>query len=319
MNCSLAASREPIPSVVRQHAVEAAVLRHTRSVLVDAPHAKLENLAGLDERIAAHLDGLAVAGEYGSAICEEALETPGVGEAFAATVRAIGVKDGARLDKLFTLAEMLPDVRHGLASGFGWVSAFDLRGTVAELLAAKDPIRQEVGIVDDVGQAVPLPSFPIEGFQGGRDPADEACPESASFQNGLCDGSRCPLLRHAVIVIAATREFACVVEKAGEICRARVESFGFSQAAGQTRHEPAVLPEMAPRSLVRSRRAASPARFIPALRPSEERPRLRRRRFVFATVHCIMPICRRSRRFSGNRAHYTRWGKSKRRDGSAVG
>jgi uncharacterized protein (TIGR02270 family) len=142
----LAASREPIPSVVLQHTEESAILRQTRSVLVRAPHVKLHQLARIDERIAAHLDGLAVADEYGSELCEAALETPGAGEVFAAAVRAIEDKDKARLDKLFALAESLPDARRGLISAFGWVSAYSLKGIVAELLAAKEPIRREVGI-----------------------------------------------------------------------------------------------------------------------------------------------------------------------------
>lgn len=142
----LAASRVPIATVVDQHAEESAILRHTRSVLVRAPHVKLHHLARIDERIAAHLDGLAVAGEYGSELCEAALETPGAGEVFAAAVRGIEDKDKPRLDKLFTLANTLPEARRGLISAFGWVSAYSLRGIVAELLASKKSIRREVGI-----------------------------------------------------------------------------------------------------------------------------------------------------------------------------
>jgi hypothetical protein len=56
--------RAPLTAVVQQHAEEAAMLRHVRSVLVRAPHIKLLQLRRLDERIAAHLDGLAVAGRW---------------------------------------------------------------------------------------------------------------------------------------------------------------------------------------------------------------------------------------------------------------
>lgn len=79
-------------------------------------------------------------------LCGAALETPGVGEAFSAVTLAIGAKDRTRLGKLFALAEALPEARRGLTSAFGWVSAHDLEGTVAELLAAKEPVRREVGI-----------------------------------------------------------------------------------------------------------------------------------------------------------------------------
>lgn len=41
---------QPILTVVRQHADEAAHLRHVRSVLVAAPHVKLRHLRGLDDK-----------------------------------------------------------------------------------------------------------------------------------------------------------------------------------------------------------------------------------------------------------------------------
>ncbi|QVL49154.1 MAG: TIGR02270 family protein [Thiocapsa sp.] len=70
----------------------------------------------------------------------------GAGEVFAAAVSAIGSKDKGRIDRLFALAETLADARRGLISAFGWVSAQDLQGIVAELLASEEPIRREVGI-----------------------------------------------------------------------------------------------------------------------------------------------------------------------------
>ena len=81
--------------------------------------------------MAAHLDGLAVAGEFGSSLCEAALETPGVGEVFAATVRAIEEKDERRLDKLFALVGAVPEAQRRfdfrLWLGFGQLPARDWR------------------------------------------------------------------------------------------------------------------------------------------------------------------------------------------------
>jgi hypothetical protein len=61
----LANFRPHVLPVVQQHAEETAFLRNVRSVLVAAPHVKLLHLRRLDDRLAAHLDGLAVAGEFG--------------------------------------------------------------------------------------------------------------------------------------------------------------------------------------------------------------------------------------------------------------
>ena len=48
--------------VLDQHAEEAAFLALLRDYAVRAPHYDLEELAELDQRIEAHLDGLAIAG-----------------------------------------------------------------------------------------------------------------------------------------------------------------------------------------------------------------------------------------------------------------
>jgi len=141
-----AVARQPIPVVVHQHAEESAMLRHVRSVLVRAPHVKLHQLGRLDERIAAHLDGLAVAGSYGAACCTAALANPGAGEVFAAAVCAIESRDDAALDRLFAIAGALPDAKRGLLSAFGWVSAPQLQGIARTLLASPDALRREIGI-----------------------------------------------------------------------------------------------------------------------------------------------------------------------------
>ncbi len=133
-------------TVVQQHAEEAAHLRNVRSILATAPHVKLSHLRRIDDRLAAHLDGLAVAGEFGSSLCEAALENPGVGELFAAMVRAIEEKDARRLDNLFALADAVLAAQPGLISAFGWVSANYLQGIAAKLLSVQEPFRRRVGI-----------------------------------------------------------------------------------------------------------------------------------------------------------------------------
>ena len=129
-----------------QHVEEAAHLRHVRSVLVRAPHVRLLHLGRLDERIAAHLDGVAVAGEYGTGLAQQALDRPGTGEVFVATVRAIEDRDADRLDKLLAIAEAVPASRAGLLSAFGWASAADLQGITKALLDAAQPWRRKVGL-----------------------------------------------------------------------------------------------------------------------------------------------------------------------------
>lgn len=135
-----------IPVVVWQHVEDAALLANTRTHLVRAPHVKLHHLRRLDDRLAAHLDGMAVAGDDAAALAMAALERPGPGEIFAATVGAIESRDPARLDRLLTIIEAVPDSRPGLVSAFGWVSASTLRGITRPLLESPKAFHRQVGL-----------------------------------------------------------------------------------------------------------------------------------------------------------------------------
>lgn len=148
MTEAVAARRSPpaVATVVQQHAEEAAMLSHVRHVLVRAPHVGLLQLGRLDERIAAHLDGLAVAGATGKALLRAALERPGAGEVFAAAVTALQARDMAWFDELVALAGAAPDARRGVLRALGWVSAADLQGVGRTLLGAADPVRRELGL-----------------------------------------------------------------------------------------------------------------------------------------------------------------------------
>lgn len=135
-----AAPAPAVLTVVMQHAEDAAVLRSQRSVLVKSPHTELRRLARLDERLAAHLDGLAVAGDAGYRLAQEALDTPGVGQLFTVAVLAIERHDRAQLDRLLALVGVVPDAERALVSAFGWVAPASLRGFTAPMLASGDAL-----------------------------------------------------------------------------------------------------------------------------------------------------------------------------------
>jgi uncharacterized protein (TIGR02270 family) len=141
-----AASRRPVAAVVDQHVEDAAALRATRSVLVRAPHVKLHHLGRLDDRLAAALDGIAVAGTLGQRRCAQALDPVTPGPLFAAASIAIRAGDDAALDKLAAIAEAVPDAAGALVSAFGWASPAWLRGTVKALLESPSAVRREIGL-----------------------------------------------------------------------------------------------------------------------------------------------------------------------------
>ncbi|MEX8519908.1 MAG: TIGR02270 family protein [Leptothrix sp. (in: b-proteobacteria)] len=136
-----------IPVVVSQHAEESTHLRHVRSVLTRSPHVQLHRLQRLDDRIAAHLDGIAVAGDFGLKLCLAALETPSAGAVFTLAVRALKLKDAALLQRLFAIVAAEPAAERGLLSAFGWVPAQALQGTIRALLTSADAAQRAAGLV----------------------------------------------------------------------------------------------------------------------------------------------------------------------------
>src|SRR5207253_24387 len=90
-----------VSNVSSQHADEASFLWELRSGAVIAPHFSLADLAKLDQRIEANLDGLRIADDAGWEICREALSTEEPGEVFAAAVLAFESGNKDRLETVF--------------------------------------------------------------------------------------------------------------------------------------------------------------------------------------------------------------------------
>lgn len=135
-----------IPLVVSRHAEESALLCGQRFFLVRAGHARLHHLRRLDDRLAAHLDGLAVAGDDGSRATDEALANLGPGEVFTSFALALDNRDDRRISHLLALAEAVADAREAVSLAVGWVSAQSLRGIVSDLLASSQALRRAIGI-----------------------------------------------------------------------------------------------------------------------------------------------------------------------------
>lgn len=139
-------SAVPLAHIVLQHAEEAVMLRDTRAHMLRAPNVGLRQLARMDERLAAHLDGLAVAGEQGARLAAAALQAPGRGECFVAAVRALEDGNAEALAQVFEAAMDSPEARAGTISAFGWVSPASLRGVTQKLSASPSALAREVAV-----------------------------------------------------------------------------------------------------------------------------------------------------------------------------
>lgn len=143
---TIAARPVAIPQVVEHHVEEAALLCNQRLYLVRAPHPKLHQLRRLDDRLAAHLDGLLVAREVGSRLADVALANAGRGELFTAVSLAFDNHDSPRLARLFAVAESLPEVQDACALAVAWVSAQSLRGISRDMLASGSTFQRRIAL-----------------------------------------------------------------------------------------------------------------------------------------------------------------------------
>lgn len=144
--------------------------------------------------MAAHVDGLDIAGELGSNLALAGLENPGPSEVFTAAVRAIQTRNATTLENVFALTQFLPESQTGLFSAFGWVSAASLRGITQSLLNSEDLFRRQVGIATcgmhrvDPGEAL------VAALNDG-DPALRACALRTAAELGrvelraVCEGA----------------------------------------------------------------------------------------------------------------------------------
>jgi uncharacterized protein (TIGR02270 family) len=135
-----------IPIIVEQHAEEAAFLWILRHAAIDAPHYRLKDLAKLDNRIEAHLDGLRIAGAEGWRFCEEGLKFGEAGEVFAAAVLALESRDSDKLEQVTAVVDQSEESMTGLVSAFGWVAPERLSGTVKRLLASPSSFHRRIAV-----------------------------------------------------------------------------------------------------------------------------------------------------------------------------
>jgi uncharacterized protein (TIGR02270 family) len=132
--------------VVSQHAEDAAFLWCSRDRAVRAPHYYLKDLARLDERVEANIDGLRVAGPVGWDLASEALKQEGPGELFAAAVLAFETRERKRLDKVFEALGKNPSLGRAAISALGWMRFEDAKPVLDEIVRSTRPDLRRIAI-----------------------------------------------------------------------------------------------------------------------------------------------------------------------------
>lgn len=113
-----------VPEVVQCHAEDAASHWRQRCALAFQPHIRLADLAGMDERISADLDGLLVADVDGRAIVKQAFEDhPEPGEAFmAAWLVGKGPGGAEAIEAMAAIVADCQETLDDLGAGLSWAS-----------------------------------------------------------------------------------------------------------------------------------------------------------------------------------------------------
>jgi len=137
--------------VVSQHAEDAAFLWSSRDRAVRAPHYYLKDLARLDERVEANIDGLRVAGAVGWKFASEALKQQGPGELFTAAVLAFESRKSEQLGTVFDAINKTSPLARAAISALGWMRFEDAKPLLEELVRSA---RTELRLVAIGGYAV---------------------------------------------------------------------------------------------------------------------------------------------------------------------
>jgi uncharacterized protein (TIGR02270 family) len=135
-----------VEGIVARHFEEASTLWWFRDAAVDETQRDLDSLAGLDERLAAHLDGLRIAQDAGWSESQLDVNLADPGEAFVRTVLSLETRQLDLLNGIMDAAASEAAVARAVVSAFGWTSAAVLRGIVKDMLASPEPFRRAVAI-----------------------------------------------------------------------------------------------------------------------------------------------------------------------------
>jgi uncharacterized protein (TIGR02270 family) len=134
-------------SILSQHLAESSFLWILRSRAAGQASYSLLDLAKLDWRIVAHLDGVRIAQDEGWRPCAEALEQwKEPGEAFAAALLAFESNDSAKIQFVLSIGTADDALIDGLVSALGWLPYRQAEPHIRQLLASADPILRRIGI-----------------------------------------------------------------------------------------------------------------------------------------------------------------------------
>jgi len=135
-----------IEEIVDQYFGEAAFLWSQRDAAVNSSLYSLRDLAYLDGRVEAHIDGLRVAGEYGWGQCEDGLDPADPGTVFAAAVIAFEGGDKEKMETVMSAGFASVAAFRAMVSGLGWMDTQRFNSIIGGLVRDKSRKHRRLGI-----------------------------------------------------------------------------------------------------------------------------------------------------------------------------
>jgi uncharacterized protein (TIGR02270 family) len=135
-----------VSDVVSQHAEGATFLWRLRLDSANQPHFKLLDIAHLDHRVEAHIDGLRVAGEEGWQLARKEMAWKQAGEVFAAAVLAFESADHRKIDEVLRVGSVTPELARGVISALGWMEYSLAEPHIHKLCTAELRTHRRIGI-----------------------------------------------------------------------------------------------------------------------------------------------------------------------------
>lgn len=136
----------PFRGIFEQYVEEASFLWLMRSIAVDQPHYTAEDVAELEQRIQAQLEGLMTSPDMAWSVCEQALELEGPGELFSAAYVAFQSDNQVRIQQVVELGKANKAMLPGLVSVFGWLPTSIGHPWIGRFLNSKDMDHKHLAI-----------------------------------------------------------------------------------------------------------------------------------------------------------------------------
>jgi uncharacterized protein (TIGR02270 family) len=173
-----------VSAVINQHTDDAISLASRRAAFVESPTARLRQLRRFDQRLAANLEGLKIAGKSMWKFVGPALQAPTAGTVFTLAARTIDDCDEYKLAQVVALAQAERDTLSGLLLAFCWSGRARLQGIVVALLNDGNGFKRMMGIAACAMHGID-PGIATSGYIHDADPLVRARTLRAAGELGL--------------------------------------------------------------------------------------------------------------------------------------